>query len=768
LPKKLYILCILAVLSFTYSCKYTKYVPEGKSILWENKIVLDSSKNASSAAYNILKQRPTPHYWILAPNLAIYNWGNGTDSSFFSKIGDPPVVFDSKKAEAGALQLQNYYFNKGYFNATSDFKVRPKEKKRWVYVDYSISRGNRYFIKEYKVNTQNSRLSSIYNTFKDQSVVIEGDPYDAAILNQERDRLTALFKDHGFYTFSRNFIQFKADTFVKGDFVNLEMVILPPSSKNGDTSINNTHERYRFSNIYIRPDYSYREFNHPSDTLGFRDYQIVFDSLQYKPRYLTDAIHLEKGEYYKNYQVKRTYSHLNSYKAFNLTEISFSKAGRDSIGPLLDAYVNISPETDKTFNIESEATTTSGNYGINLSVGWVSRNIFNGGEEFQLKFNSGIEFQSGLSDQGTSQTYEIGGEASLRLPRFVLPFNTVGLVPKRMRPTSTISIFAGRVLRNEFDRENIGGRLSYGWNENSRKNHQFDLADISYSRLFDLNSDFLAGLSNIEAIAFEPALTSVSRYIFTYNDQSKRGRKNHNFFKGTIESAGITLSLLENNTGIGTNEVGIDRIGGVPYFQYIKLEADYRYYWNITPNTSWVNRAYLGTIRPYGNSIDSTGVGSDVRYAPFNKYFFIGGSNDLRAWPAYRLGPGSRFNTDYDSQTVNDSSFALGTIKFLFNSEIRFPLFSFVNGAFFIDAGNIWLNGGLEDEETDFVWNDVFDELAIGTGFGLRLDFDFFIVRFDIAAKVRDPGRNSINDPWVINNKPFQNLTYNIALGYPF
>lgn len=769
MPKKLYILYFLAVISFTYSCKYTKHVPQDKSILWNNEITLDGNRNAPTAAYNILKQRPVPHYSFLAPNLAIYNWGNGSDSSFFSKVGDAPVIFDPAKAQTGAIQLQNYYFNKGYFKATSRYELESAKNRRWVYVDYFIERGDQYFIRNYEVEIPNSKLIGLYNRFYTDQIVQEKQAYDAALLNKERDRLTSIFKDNGFYKFSRNYITFEADTFAVGDSVNIKMIIASPQITVGDSLVEGEHEQYRIANVYVRPDYSFLKMDEAEDTASFRKYLFVYDSLEYKPRYFTDAIHFNKGDLYTSDKVKKTYSHLNSYNTFKLTEINFKEIGRDSLGPLLNAIINISPFPQRTFITETEATSTSGNYGISLSFGWLERNVFGAGEQLDFKFNSGIEFQSGLSDQGTSQTYELGGEIGLKFPRFLLPFNTVDLLSKRMRPTSRISIFGSRVLRNEFDRETFGGRLTYNWNENSRKSYQVDLLDISFSRLFDLNDDFLATLNEIQSIAFEPALIMASRATYTYNQQNKTDKKNHNFLKLTGESAGFLLSRLESGLSFGTETTsGINQIGDVPYYQYIKLEADYRYYWNFSPKSSWVNRVYAGTIRPYGNSIQTFADGSQARQAPFAKYLFIGGSNDLRAWPAYRLGAGTGLNTNYDSETNNDSNFALGTIKILFNSEYRFPMFSLFKGAFFVDAGNIWLNGGLEDEETDFIWEDIINQLAIGAGFGIRMDFDFFVVRLDMAAKVRDPGRISIGDPWVIDNRPFSNLTYNIALGYPF
>ena len=205
---------------------------------------------------------------------------------------------------------------------------------------------------------------------------------------------------------------------------------------------------------------------------------------------------------------------------------------------------------------------------------------------------------------------------------------------------------------------------------------------------------------------------------------------------------------------------------GVQYFQYLKLQADGRYFWNLRRKRAWVNRLYAGYVLPYGNSKIATDTGA-ARIPPFSRYFYMGGTNDLRAWTAYRLGTGTQPNTNY--ATGNPLSFATGTFKLLYSSEYRFPIYSLVRGAVFVDAGNIWYTGGLQSERTKLTAESIISDMAIGSGVGLRLDFDFFVFRFDLGVKVRDPGRLLEGDEWVLftQNIP-KNFTYNIALGYPF
>lgn len=769
MPKKLYILYIFILISFLSSCSYTRHVPEGSKILWDNEIKLDEGKSPPSTAYSILKQRPVGKFAkVVAMNLIIYNWGNGTDSSFFSKIGEAPVIYDEQKAKKGSVQLQNYFFNKGYFNATSRYATKNSRKNKRVFVEYYVDRGNRYYINAFETEISNNTLKSLYLKSKDGSYVQIGDPYDASLIEKEIDRLTEIFKNNGFYSFSKSYINYTADTNGFGDSVKLKMIISPITVRQDNKILTKPHKQYRIANVFVQTDYDYLNPNPTRDTLEHKSYIFIHDTLRYKPRYITDAIHFKKGDLFKSKNVKQSYAHLNSYGGFVLSEIDFKLNESDSTENYINAFVRLSPETKRSFITTTEATTSSGNYGINLKVGWRSRNLFKGGEELDLNLNGGIEFQTGILDAGRSQTYEVGGELGIKFPRFLLPFNTEGLLPKRMLPNSRISIYFSRVLRFEFDRETFGGRLTYNWRESSKKQYSVDFYDISYSQLFEKDNDFIASLDTFQQSAFNPALITAFRLNYTYNQQADKTKKHHHFFKGVFEMAGSSLSFFESNFSSPVeNEKGVNLIGGVPYYQYIKVETDYRYYWNFSSNVSWVNRIYGGTIRPYGNSIASKD-GVEVREAPFQKYLFIGGANDLRAWTSYRLGAGETNGTDYDDEGNDDNNFAIGTIKILFNSELRFPLFSFFQGAIFVDAGNIWLNGGLEDDETDFIIGDVLNQFAIGTGFGVRMDFDFFVVRFDLGIKVRDPGRISMGDPWVLDNRPFKNNTFNFALGYPF
>lgn len=775
MTKNLYI--IIAALGFLalQSCSYTKLVPDYQSLLWKNKIYVNGKEGAPSEAENILKQQPNNKFLVgfARPELAFYNWGNGKEGNLFTKIGEKPVIIDSTRVAAGATQLQDWYFNKGYFNAVSTYQIDSIGKQK-AKASYYVTTNNRYQINQITYQSRTKELESLVSeVLAKDSLIKKGDPYDAALLEKLRTNIAQLARNTGYFGFSKNYIRYDADTFLVGDMVNIKLIIDQANVEVGDSSYTQNHQQYYIKNIFILPDYRYGDSMAGKDTITESGYTYVYDSLRYRPRYLSDAVHLETGNRYNEDNVKETYSHIVSYKAFQLSDITFSPSGTaDALGhPYLNGYINLTPLTKNSLNLEPEFTTSAGtSFGVNGTVGWTIRNLFKGGEALTINLNSGFELTANPGTDNTrSLAFELGTEAILEFPRFLLPFNTQGILPKRMRPASEIGLYYSILNRQQFKRQTFGSRLSYTWKESGRKAHKVDLVDITYSRVSSIEPSFEEQLTDIQRQAFTSEFISATRYTYTFNENLTTKRKNPRYFKGLIEVAGNTMNLLDNIDGVGEiNEGnGATTIFNVQYFQYSKFEVDGRYHWNIGKKQSWVQRVYSGYILPYGNSKIATDTGV-ARVPPFSKYLYMGGSNDMRAWVAYRLGAGTEYNTNYSTGT--DNTFATGTFKLLLQSEYRFPIVSYLQGALFLDAGNIWLTGGLQNEQTDLKLDDFYRQLAVGGGVGFRLDFDFFVIRFDIGMKLRDPALLDSNEQWVFLTQPnfVRNWTYNFALGYPF
>ncbi len=746
-------------------------------LLMDQSIIVNEKNNAPEEAEDILKQKPNNGIWLfspkfgyfLSPSLTLHNWGDNTDSSFFTKVGKAPVIVDEEKIARGAAQLQLWYFNKGYFKARANYKIDSIHKKEnKASVNYTVKTGPRYRVKSYNTYTETESLKPLLSYFSKDQMVLPSQAYDADLLEKERLRLTKIFKEHGYYGFSKNNIGYEVDTFLQGNWVDIKMVIQQHKVINSDTSYFEDHKPYIIKDIYIILKNLDATVTKPLDSLTFDEFHLLFDTLLYKPRYLTDALHFEKGDLYNEQIIKESYSHLIGYKAFSENQIKLIPVdpANDTLNQLV-ATVNLKPLPKQTTTQELELTFIGNNPGINASVGWVNRNIFGAGEALEIRIKSGIDYNISLTGRDSRFAFEYGGEIGILFPRFLLPFNTYKIIPKRMVPNSKLSLSYSRLARNEFDRTTFGGKLTYNWKESRRKSWRVDLIDMSYSQVINVDKDFRTALSDIQRAAFTSEFISSSRLTYLVNEQLEEKRKSPRYLRTSVETAGNLFKGLDNSMSLGTDlNNGTRGIFDVHYFQYVKFDLDLRHYWNFKKKRTWANRIYGGYILPYGNSLHQTDTG-DFRVPPFSKYFYMGGSNDLRGWLAYRLGAGTQPNTNY--ATGEHLGFSTGTVKMLFSSEYRFPIFGFLYGSVFIDAGNVWLSGGLENEATNLKFNSFIREMAVGSGFGFRMDLDFFILRLDLGLKVRDPALLESNKQWVIATRPWlKNSTLNIALGYPF
>lgn len=770
MPKLLQIgLGLIFLLTFT-QCQYTRYLEEDEALLWQQEIKLSSRKSPDYGAAGILKQQANQSILGWRPSLMLYNWGDGTDSSLFGRMGNPPVIFDRFKAQQGIKQLENFYFNRGFFQVQGQENIETRKSK--AQVTYKLDLGPRYRVDTVEYKLDSGYMRGLTRYFLDDRLVKKGDFYNASRLDKERNRLRDIFRNHGYYNFASSYISYQADTISpeKLHRVRLILTVAPKTERRQDTVVQVPHKRYKIRSVSIQPDFSYRKPSQIEDTVNFRDYQIVYDTLRYKPGYLTEAIHFKTGDYYSQEVVQETYGHLASYNGFSISEITFEPDTFESEETGLQAQIKLSPREKYTFTTNVEATNLSNNLGINGSVGLINRNLFSAGEALRLDLSSGLEYQPTLGSQANlSRTFEVGAELSLDFPRFLLPLNTVGLVPKRMLPRSSLSIFTNRTSRVEFDRETFGGRLDYFWRQDASKKHRISVFNTSFSRLVSIDRNFVNQLTPIQQLAFNSEFISSSRWEFTYNGQRQTDAPYYDFLKTQIELGGNIQALLRNaSSAAQAPEDENETLWGAPIYQFSRLEADYRFYWEIDKEHQWIQRLLAGYVFPYGNSVLESDDGK-LRLPPFSRFFFLGGSNDLRAWQAYRAGGGSRAITSYNRS--DSSGFSTGTMKILFSSEYRFPIYSYLKGAIFIDAGNIWLTGGLENSlpSTRFEVEDLLGDFYLGSGAGLRLDLDYFVIRFDVGLKVRDPGYRSGGNEWVIATKPvFPNLVYNIALGYPF
>ena len=735
------LLCLLLILVGT-SCRSVRKVESGQQALWDVELRINEKKSKNRSGFAVIRQTPAPR----------------------KIFGYKPEILDTLLAVRSAQQLQQFAINEGYFQATTRHEVVPLGRKK-AKVVYHIASGPRFIISDIEYNFDSPNLRRIEAASSGFRVPQAGRPFRLTELEQERDRITNLYRNQGYFGFPRDRVRVAADTIGRRNTVQLSIYISNPRERQGDSLVIVEPVVNRIGKIVVNPDF--RNRNHAFDTILDGSYRVLYestDSVWIAPRVVTDVLEFSVGQRYREQRIKNSYQHINRLRMFSSTEINFSPMPGDTTGSLLVANVSMIPLPRRSFTAQIEALNTAAQLGTNANITWVNRNVFGGGENLNVRLRGGVESQA-IGELATDQffnTFELSVEASIVFPRFLLPISTRGILPKRMQPRTRLSVSAGRQSRVEFDRILYRAGLGYIWQESLEKTHTIDLVDLNVVQISQLRDDFLENLNFL--FGFRNTFISSTRYTYIFNNQLTSKRPVRYYFRGMAEVAGNVLSLMDNALSFPEDSLGAGNILGVSYAQYVKVEGDFRQLWNISPRQSLVWRSFAGYTRAYGNGIDPV-FGFQP---PFEMRYFAGGSNDIRAFLPYRLGPA---NNPRASELFNTAP-----IKFLSSVEYRFPIQNSFRGALFFDAGNIFYENlrlpdgsRVSDIQPDYVlrWENLLSAMALGGGFGLRYDFGFFVVRLDMAYPLYDPSLIS-GERWVSSDFRFSRIVWNVALGYPF
>jgi outer membrane protein assembly factor BamA len=813
---------IIALLLFFFSCSPTRKLKEGEHFLVNNYILNKDTKLDTKDMEVYIKQKPNRKIFkVFRFHLWLYNLVNEPRlaqkqitqekkiqdrnarriakgkrprtgrrqliGEWLQEIGEPPVIYDSMLSKKSATQLKMFLDSKGYFISSVQDSAHFKHNKR-VTVYYKIKAAPPYTIHsvDYIIPDQMVKYYVDADTFN--CLIKKGNNYDVDVLLKERERITNQLNNNGYYLFTKDYIHFKIDTSIANNQVNITLNIknfTQKLSESSDSLIQMPHQRFYISNIYIQPDFISKKLDPPQkDTIKVGDYYILHNGrLKYKRRVLLNSIFIRKGELYQAQTTEDTYKRLSELKAFKSIDIYFVKSSEDH----LDCFIQLSPILKQSFTIETQGKNTSGNLGVEGSFVYQNRNVFRGAEVLELKLKAGVEAQPSLNTDAQQNnigdlskpvkqfnTVEIGPEANLYIPRFLLPFKV-----KFSKQSNPKTIFTSSYIyqrRPDYIRYLTNLSFGYTWKESANKRHTISPLVINFVKV-DLSDKFDEYLEkNVYDLyirnSFINHLSTSTRYIFTYNEQDIKKLENFPFFKVNAEASGNILrgvygmiNSIQPNTFVKDTE-GRYQLAGIPYSQYLRADIDYRYYFNSNEINKVVIRIAAGIGLPLVNFTS----------LPYERRFFSGGSNGIRAWRSRTLGPGS----SYVDSLAGFDQFGDGQLEG--NLEYRFKLFKMLHGAVFVDAGNNWLrkpdanrSGG------DFKLDRFYKEIAIGTGIGLRGDFNFFILRLDVGIKVRDP-QFADKDRWVIehwfdkawkqdyrtNHTRGYFTVLNIGIGYPF
>lgn len=810
---------------YQYACNPTKKLQDGEYLLYRNVVVNKDTKVDNSDIESYIKQKPNRkillvfrfHLWL--HNLVNENRLKQKRILFDSKraeknikrkakgkkvktknrqlfgewllnIGEPPVIFDSVLTEKSSRQIKSLMNNKGYFVSTVSDSVYFKNRKR-AKVYYTIKASAPYTINNVEYSIPDALVQ--YYAFADSSncLLRKGMNYDVDVMQKERERIATEMNNNGYYFFVKDYVYYKVDTTIGSRKVDITLGIKNYSYKYSDYSdsiVEVPHQRYYINNIYVVPDFSSKKKESAGkDTMKVEDYLFLHEGkLKHKTKVILNAIFIRKGELYQQKNADESYQKLSELRAFRSINISFKKVS----GEYLDCYIQLTPVLKQSFTIETEGTNTSGNLGISGSLVYQNRNVFKGAEILELRLKGGIEAQR-VNDQNSNQlndltdfsnpaqqfnTVEIIPEMNLYIPRFLVPFRVKA--SKRSNPKTTFTSSYSFQRRPDFTREITNLSFGYTWRETATKRHAISPLVVNLVKV-NLSSAFESNLfNNIRDLyiinSYSNHVSTSTRYTFTYNEQDIKKEQNFKFFRLNAESSGNILRgfyELANQMSPGTfNEDSLGRFSlvKIPFSQYLRMDGDFRYYYNKNQINKVVFRIAAGIGKPLKN----------FKSLPFERSFFSGGANGIRAWQSRSLGPGSY--SDNGEFTFDQ----LGDAQIEMNIEYRFKLLKVIHGALFVDAGNVWLKepnaarpGG------EFKLDRFYKEIAIGSGVGLRGDFSFFVIRFDLGIKVRDP-QFAENKRWVINNlfnnqwkedyrlshtdRKYSFLAFNIGIGYPF
>lgn len=765
---------LLACAIFLVSCNSTRFVPEGKYLLNKISVKVDDKKIKREELKTHIRQKENLRILgVLKFHLGVYNLSSAKkENDWFKRIGEAPVLYDEFQTLRSTGQLRIYLKNKGYYNAVVADSLEYNHSKRKLNLTFNVTANQPYRIHKYTYSIKDPGLLDVLLNDSVNRMLKINDVFDVDVLNEERQRMSRFLRDRGYFKFSEEFISFQADTNFFNNRVDLTVTVEDALMKNEGREVVG-HRKYKIRNYVIDPSFKALDItgDRPAqkmDTLADGNYFLVSSGkLLYRPELFYDLNRLKDSVYYGLSNAEKTYRALNRLKQFKLINISFTETGlmeADSI-PLLDCRMQLSPLPRQNFSVDIEGTNSSGNLGVAGNLNYQHRNVLGGAEILDVKLRGARERQEAFIDNNSLDfnTREFGFETSMTIPKFISFIKAKQLFSFQI-PETKFTMGFNYQKRPDYTRTISNLRYGYNWKTSSYHFHSLSLVDFNYVHLYALNPAFITSIQDLFIkSSFTDHLIVASSYSWMYNTQNINKREDYKYYKVNLESAGNLLGLyagLINKAKTSvldtvTNQVNsYYEILNTRFAQYIKADFEYRYGHMIDKLSSVVGRAFVGVGVPYGN----------FNVLPFEKKFFTGGANGIRAWQVRSLGPGT-----YKAPPLvypNQSS----DIKLEANLEYRFKLFWRMEGALFTDAGNIWaINSKDNREGALFKINSFYKQIAVGSGFGLRFDFTYFLFRLDLGMKMRDPsleaGRRFIPGNYKITGEHF-NLSF--AIGYPF
>lgn len=720
------------------SCSVTKFVPDGEYLL--DKVEVKSDTNAlgvnPSEMRQLVRQRGNSR-WFSAAKLPLATYSlSGRDTTkwfnrFLRSIGEPPQLYDSVSTRASMDILQTQLQNMGYLRASVDVYNKIKGKK--LVTTYLLHPRQPYFINKVDYDIRDSAIAVVLNLADSTRRGLKsGMMFNVANLDNERSRISKYLTNRGYYRFNKDFISYRADSVPSSPLINLTLVL--DKYRSGEET-NLPHQ------VYTIGDVNFRSGNPNDSVILLR--QSVLESNTF----------LESGALYASNDLQTTYNHFGRLGAVRYTNISFHER---EFEPVLDCDILVSTNKPSTISFQPEGTNTSGDLGAAVSLTYQNRNIFHGSENLSVVLRGAYEAIRGLEGYSNTNFQEYSVETSLSFPRFIAPLLSTSF-RRRVNASSEVSLLYDLQNRPEFMRRVFSVAWRYKWNDqNHHDRYQVDLLDLNYISMPWISDTFKAeyldntdSRNSILRYNYENLFIMKLGFGYTYNN----GRY---AIKVSAESAGNLLNLASHMFHFHKNSEEQHTFLDIAYAQYLLGIFDYTRNFVFDYHNQLVFHFGFGIAYPYGNST----------ILPFEKRFFSGGANSVRGWSVRSLGPGKFIGRDGRIDFINQT----GDMKLDLNLEYRASLFWKFGGALFIDAGNIWTLRDYEDQPGgQFKISEFWQQIAVSYGLGLRLNFDYFVVRFDMGMKAVNPAYEDEKDHFpILHPRLSRDFAFHFAVGLPF
>ena len=776
------VIILFIILFVQFSCSPTRQLPKGKSLHTKTTISIDSESKLTNKSelkrdlYNIVRPKPNSRFFgTFRLKMDIHNRFSDNEKGLAAwlneRLGEPPVLLDTVLLERSSRSIKQSLFNRGFFYSDVGFETTTNKKQSIVNYRIKLEEAYRIDSIAYPLPSETNHAQRFVYNMKEESLIQKGQQFSTSQLNAEIGRITQKMLNVGYYEFSRSYLSFDLDSTKNDHTIDVYLKLMQPT----DSTM---HEQYFIDSVFVHTDYVPKLESSYTDTIFINNcYYISPKKNKFNAHALTHFLVIAPNRHYSKRDYETTINHYLGLGIFKFATIKYNKVGiRDNKSRLnchiyLTANKKMHIAAEAEINNRSESTLVNSLLGTALNFSYNNRNLFKGAELLKLNVFTGLEINPINTDENINSinTLNISGELSVKIPRFLSPLQLRNRSLYYL-PTTTFSLSTSYVRRINYYTVNTNNMsITYDWRRNKKKRYIVMPLSVSLVSILNREAEFLQQIETDALLqkSFEEQIIIGTNFSFIYTNQEPNKLQNFIYFRGNLDFAGNVVYGVENALK-WTNVIQDNQqlvILGNPYSQYTRVDGDFRHYQIFANKTSLVTRFAVAAAYPYGNS----------KVLPYVKQYFVGGTNSVRAFGIRSIGPAAFGPNTLGINDNIDEFDRTGDLKIEGNIEYRFDISTIFKGAVFTDFGNVWTLRQTTDEDGEnvrlggiFELNDWYRELGVGIGAGLRLDFSYFVMRFDLAVPIRDPNL-AVGNRWVgLKDWSSDTACLNLAIGYPF